>query len=154
MKEPALPYPVPKKLEPNLARVLAYWQGLKRKQNDIPFWDDVRISSLPDLAERLMLIDVFVKSERFRWGTVGRQLTDRYGESVAGKFLDEIEVRHPFEYLLSQCSATVESGVPTYYRHVPGRSETPGIAESYSRLVLPLWGDGHVGMLFGAIDPH
>ncbi len=97
MKRPARPYSVPKKIEPRLKRVLEYWVGLKRAGNDIPFWDDVKTSSLPGLADSLMLIDVFAAPGRFRLSTVGHQLTDAYGEAVAGKFIDEMEVEYPFE---------------------------------------------------------
>lgn len=151
MKRP-IPYSVPKKIEPRLARVLAYWESLKRAENNMPFWDDVTTSSLPDLADRLMLIKAFAKPERFRLQSVGQQLIDRYGEPVAGKFIDEMELRTPFEYLRSQCSATVESCAPTYYQHGPSNLENPRVAGSYSRLLLPLWGDGHIGMVLGAVN--
>jgi hypothetical protein len=39
-------------------------------------------------------------------------------------------------------SATVEGRAPTYYRS--------GDGAGYSRLVLPLWGDGRIGMLLVA----
>lgn len=151
MKRPAIPYSVPKKIEPRLARVLAYWESLKRAENNMPFWDDVTMSSLPELADCLMLIKAFAKPERFRLQSVGQQLIDRYGEPVAGKFIDEMELRNPFEYLRSQCSATVESRAPTYYQHGPRNLENLRVAGSYSRLLLPLWGDGHIGMVLGAM---
>ncbi len=151
MKRVPLPYAVPDDLKPLLRQVFAYWEGLRRHENNIPFWDDVKISSLPDLADNLLLIDVFVRPARFRFDTVGREATARYGKTVAGRFLDEIEVKHPFAYLLSQCSATTEGGVPTFFRHEQGKSETAGSTAPYSRLLLPLWGDGHIGMLLGAL---
>ncbi len=154
MKRPAVPFSLPEKIQPELARVLAYWQSLKRAENEMPFWDDVTTSALPDIAHRLMLIRVFANPERFRLGSVGQQLLDRYGEPVAGHFIDEIELRNPFEYLRSQCSATVESRAPTYYQHGPSSSENSRDADAYSRLLLPLWGNGHIGMVLGAVDWH
>ncbi len=154
MKHPAVPFSLPKRIEPGLARVLAYWQSLKRAENEMPFLDDVTTSALPDLANRLMLIRAFAKPERFRLGSVGQQLLDRYGEPVAGHFIDEIEQHNPLEYLRAQCSATVESRAPTYYRHGPSDPEQSHRPDSYSRLLVPLWGDGHVGMLLGAVDWH
>jgi hypothetical protein len=38
-------YSLPDQLEPDISRVRAYWNGLKRGSNDIPFWDDVKFSS-------------------------------------------------------------------------------------------------------------
>jgi hypothetical protein len=154
MTLPNVPYSLPRKFEPKLTRVLAYWESLKRGGNNIPFWDDVKTTSLPDLADSLLLIDVFAKPERFRLAIVGRQLTEQYGESVTGTFVDEMEVKSPFEFLLSQCSATVESGAPTFYRHESIHSDNVGAQKSYSRLLLPAWGDGHIRLLLGALMLH
>jgi hypothetical protein len=136
----ALPFPLPSKLSPALARVHAYWQSLKRADNDMPFWDDVKLSALPDLADWTLLIDVFALPERFRFNTIGVALALRYGEAVKGKFLDELNLRAPFGYLRAQCSAAVEARMPTYF------------ADGYSRILLPMWGDGRIGMLLGAVD--
>lgn len=139
------PYALPQHLEPDLARVLAYWDGLKRGEANMPFWDDVNISVLPDLLDRLMLIDVFNRPVRFRLAIVGDEIEAQHGGELAGKFLDELEVRDPLSFMNSQSSATVESRAPTYYRSsVAG----PG---GYSRLLLPMWGDGHIGMLLGVV---
>jgi hypothetical protein len=154
MTQLAAPYAVPTNIGPRLTRVLAYWESLKRAENSMPFWDDVKPSSLPDLAEDLLMIDVFEKPQRHRMSNVGRRLTDAYGAQVAGTFVDEMETKSPFDYLLSQCAATVEARAPTCYRHAPQKPETSRSAGRYSRLLLPLWGDGHVGMLLGAVDLH
>lgn len=145
------PYAVPRKLEPDIARVLAYWEELKRGDADMPFWDDVNVSRLPDLSDRLMLIEVFDKPLRFRFGMVGKEIMGQYGDDLAGKFLDETEARGPLRYLNSQSSATVESRAPTYYRHALAKGGDARAGEGYSRLILPMWGDGHVGMLLGAV---
>jgi hypothetical protein len=136
-----VPFPLPDKLGAGLAGVLVYWEGLKRAGNEMPFWDDVKPSALGDRADTVVLIDVFDKPERFRFNSVGKTLAQRYGEPLTSKFLEEISLRDPFDYLLAQCSATVEARAPTYY-------EGGGVA----RLLLPMWGDGHIGMLMGAID--
>lgn len=155
------PYALPRKLQPDLARVLAYWQGLKRGEAQMPFSDDVNLSALPELASRLILIEVLDKPVRFRCGfeVVGEDITRQYGGDLDGRFLDELEVRHPLQFLNSQASATVESRAPTHYRYAaakasgarakPGKQGTQG-KQGYSRLILPLWGDGHIGMLLGA----
>jgi hypothetical protein len=59
MPPPSFPFTLPTKLEPALARVFAYWDGLKRADNNMPFWDDVRLSAAPDQGGNAMLIDVF-----------------------------------------------------------------------------------------------
>ena len=68
------PFSLPEKLEPGLARVRAYWEGLKRGAADIPFGDDLNITAMPDMAGRLMLIEVFDKPVRFRLGMLGEQI--------------------------------------------------------------------------------
>jgi PAS domain len=145
------PFPFPKEIEPKLDLVRAYWESLKRADNPMPFWDDVKPSSLPDVAGALLLIDVFEEPARYRFRLVGRDLMDWYGKQISNNFMDEIEPRNPFEYLRSQCSATVEGRAPTYYRHVSAAPPQGRAAHDYARIVLPLWGEGRISMLLGAI---
>jgi hypothetical protein len=146
----AAPFALPDKVEPDLARVQSYWEGLKRGAAEMPFWDDVNLTAIPQVSGRLMLIDVFDRPLRFRLGTIGEELQGQHGRDVVGKFLDEIEPRSPLQYLISQSSAAVESRAPTHYRHdsVESADSTNG---PYSRLLLPMWGDGRIGMLLGAV---
>jgi hypothetical protein len=141
------PYAVPAKLSPDLTRVQSYWSGLLRGQANMPFWNDVRLSDLPDLANRLVLIDVFELPERFRFSTIGKMLTT---EPLAGRFLDELRLNSPFEFLASQCIATVESAACTWFEQ--DRSAGSPLARGYARLLLPMWGEGRIGMLLGAYD--
>jgi len=136
------PYGLHGRLSPDLTRVLAYWRGLLRGAATIPFSDDVNLSDLPDLADRLFLVDVFQQPERFRFDVVG-QVLDTAG--LSGRFLDETELARPFDFLRSQCAAAVEGAEPTFF-HADGSSPP------YSRLLLPMWGDGRISMLLGAID--
>jgi hypothetical protein len=154
MEHPVVPFSVPKTIDPDLARVHNYWESLKRGDANMPFWDDFKTSSLPELADRLMLVDVVDMPVRFRLNFLGQQLTDRYGSVIAGKFVDELELKNPLEYLPSQCSATVESRAPTFYQHGAGELRESQGPASYSRLLLPMWGDGHIGMLLGALTWH
>lgn len=136
------PYAVPARLSPDLARVGDYWAGLLRGNAKMPFWDDANLSDLPDLADRLFLIDVFDVPERFRFNTIGKAIA---GGAEAGRFLDEVELTGPFAFLRSQCSATVEAGATTFFQPEAG-------TRPYSRLLLPMWGDGRISMLLGALD--
>jgi hypothetical protein len=145
VKAATRPYPLPQSLERELAHVHAFWNGLKRHEAEMPFWDDVKISALPDLAGRLMMIEATDKPVRFRiaFGLVGADIRRHSVHDLAGEFLDEIDVAAPLQFLQSQCSATVEGRAPTYYRNADGTG-------SYARLVLPLWGNGRVGMVLVA----
>jgi hypothetical protein len=146
------PYALPRKLEPGLARVLAYWQGLKRGEAEMPFADDVSLSALAKLAARLMLIEVLGKPVRLRcgFGVVGADIKRQYGGDLDGKFLDEIEPRHPLQFFQSQTSATIESGAPTHYQHAGAKGSEGRAQPGYARLLLPMWRDDHIGMLLGA----
>ncbi len=141
MTNPTIPYTVPEALESDLAEVHAYWRKLIRGQaSDMPYWDDVKLSDLPALADRLMLVTAFAKPERFRFEMVGKEIAAQYGRDVNGRFADEVDVKAPLDFFRSQASVTVESGKPSYFR-----------SAAYARLLLPLWGEGHVSMLLGAV---
>lgn len=140
-KRPArAPFPVPSHAPPTLARVLDDWRGLLRGSAAIPFADDLDMTTLADLAPRLVLIRVFAEPERFRFDAVGEEL----GADLEGRFLDETGLGHPFEFLRAQCAATVEAAAPTAH-HQTGDG-------SYFRLLLPFWGDGRIELLLGVID--
>ncbi|MFC3068407.1 PAS domain-containing protein [Phenylobacterium soli] len=140
------PYALPGHLSPELARVHAYWRGLLRGAAEMPFWDDAKLTDLPDLADRLFLIDVLSPPERFRFASLGKALT---AEELAGRFLDEIRPASPFAFLASQAAATTESAQPTYFR---AESEPTADLGGYARLLLPMWGEGKISMILGAVD--
>jgi len=96
MRRLLVPFSVPSKLEAELARVRAYWEGLKRGGAGMPFWDDVNLAALPGLSGRLMLLDVFDKPLRFRFGIVGEELKARYRADVspAGSRMSSKSVIH------------------------------------------------------------
>jgi hypothetical protein len=101
------------------------------------------LSALNEAGANPILVDAFERPFRFRVAVAGRSVIVRYGQPVEGMFADEIVPNAPLDFFLSQCSATLEARAPTYYR----ASAAPG----YSRLILPLWGDGHINGLLGAV---
>ncbi len=131
------PFALPKRLPPRLEQVHVYWRGLLRGSAQMPFWDDVKLSDLPDLRDDLFLLDVFERPERFRFAIVGKNLA---GPRFDAAFLDELTPVTPFEFLRSQASAAVESASGTFWTN-----------EGRQRLVLPLWGEGHISMLLGGV---
>lgn len=136
------PFSAPTALTPDLTRVLAYWRGLLRGEAETPFADDMRLTDLPDLGPSLFVIDAFQGPERFRVALVGDGLG---AEDLAGRFLDDVTPAWPFDFLRAQCAAAVESMEPTFFH-----SELE--VRPYSRLVLPLWGEGRISTLLGAVD--
>lgn len=136
------PYALPTRLSPELARVHAYWRGLLRGAAEMPFWDDAKLGDLPDLSDRLLLVDVFSPPERYRFASLGKALS---ADDLAGRFLDETRLPSPFAFLRSQAAATVECAQPTFFKE-------EGELGGYSRLLLPMWGEGRISMLLGAVD--
>lgn len=147
MLGPANPFPLPHSLNGELARVHDRWQALRRAGNTVPFWDDLNPSALAIEAGRMLLLDVFDRPERFRFSLVDPNLVPSQEAALSGKFIDEVDLGESFAFLRAQASATVEARAPTYYR-IGSRGLSPGFA----RLLLPLWGDGRIGLLLGALD--
>ena len=139
------PYPVPRRLPPHLERVLAYWRGLLRGSATIPFSDDINPSDLPDLVDELFFIEVFERPQRFRLNQVGKNLSEK---AIAGKFLDEVSLASPLDHLSSQCVATVEYMTPTYSA---SSDSEPNNSARFCRLLLPLWADGKIALILGAV---
>ncbi|TNE63099.1 MAG: hypothetical protein EP335_10645 [Alphaproteobacteria bacterium] len=147
----ARPYAVPADLAPALEAVQAYWKGLLRGSAEIPFADDLQLEALGSQGPRLALLDVFEKPERFRVCGIGAELATGQSTTLAGRFVDEVNLYHPLEFLRSQASATVESGAATCYSQGAAKD---GSHAGFSRLMLPLWGEGHISMILVAVDWH
>ena len=89
------PYSVPSEISATLRRVLAYWESLKRGDNMMPFWDDVNLTVLPDLNDRLLLVDVFDMPERFRFNFIGKEFARGHIDSLANKSPMRPTLRRP-----------------------------------------------------------
>jgi hypothetical protein len=137
------PFPLPDRLDAKLQSAVSLWQGLKRAENQMPFSDDLGLSALSNLSGRPFLLSAFVSPERFRFEFLNESLQ---GAAATGRFIDEISPDTNFSYLRAQSSATIEAAEPTFLRltEVSGRS--------FSRLLLPMWGNGQVNMLLGAFN--
>jgi hypothetical protein len=128
-------------VEGDLARIQGYWQRLRRGENSIPFSDDIRLTSLSDMAQHTLLIEVFQDPVRFRVDIAGHRVEKHYGAPLAGKFLDEIPSRGPLDGLAAQCQSVLEARAPGFKAD----------KQRFARLVLPFWGNGHIDMLLVAI---
>jgi hypothetical protein len=144
-KAPSNPFPLPASLAPHLAQLLDHWNRLKRGNAEMPFADDVALGKIARSGELAFLLDVFANPLRFRFGEIGAKAKAGYAVDLGDRFADEIAGDPPLDYFLSQATATVEGREPTCYMgfSADGRS--------FTRLLLPLWGDGRISALLGAI---
>lgn len=136
-------FALPDRLEPELAELLAYWDGIKRGFRIMPYWDDVAMDRLSGLRDRLAMWDVLDDPPRFRFSIVGARLDAACADELAGRFTDELSAAGPLAHLTEQCRAAVAEAAPTYFR----QADDP----AFARLILPLWGEGRIRMLIGAI---
>jgi hypothetical protein len=137
------PFPIPNRLDAKLQPVVTLWESLKRGENGMPFGDDLGVPALTKLPGNPFLLSVFSAPERCRFEFLCDSLR---GEVAAGSFIDEMSPNVNFSYLRAQSSATVEAAEPTLL------SLTQLSGYSFSRVLLPLWGNGQVTMLLGTID--
>jgi len=133
------PFTLPDHLDLNLQPVVSLWERLRRGENGMPFSDDLGLSALSNLSTKAFLLRVF-PPERFRLEFLSEGLP-----GATGKFIDEMEPDTYFNYLRAQASATVEAAAPTHLR----LTETSG--HQFSRVLLPMWGNGEINMLVAAI---
>jgi hypothetical protein len=137
------PFSLPDHPDPNLQPVVSLWQHLKRAENEMPFSDDLELSALSNLAARPFTLSVFAAPERFRFEYLDKALQ---GTASAGRFIDELFLDAGLGYLRAQSSATVEAAEPTFFR----LHEKSG--PNFSRVLLPLWGNGQINVLLGAVS--
>jgi hypothetical protein len=141
------PFAISGSLPTSLANLLDYWRGLLRGEATIPFADDLDLTGAKGLVSDLFVLGVFEKPERFRLELAQTPNAPRLGDLLLGKFLDEIALENPLDYLRSQADSAVESLGPTYYEHTAHDA-----GRDYGRLLLPFWGEGQVRLLLGAIE--
>jgi len=141
------PFSIDLPLSPSLARLVDYWRGLLRGEATIPFADDLNMAKVEALTDETFVLGVFEKPQRFRLELAHTRQAPRIEETLMGRFVDEVDLPNPMEFLKAQASATVESMAPSFYEHRPQHAE-----RGYGRLLLPAWGEGHVSLLLGAIE--
>lgn len=137
------PFPLPDRLDPKLRAVVSLWESLKRGENGMPFSDDLGVPALSDLSGNPFLLSAFASPERYRFEFLSQSLRR---EAVLERFVDEMPPNTSFSYLRAQGSATVEAAEPTLF-HL-----TDSSGYRFSRVLLPLWGNGQVNMLLGAFE--
>ncbi len=139
-------FALPNFMSAEFAAIRGYWNSLKRGAATIPFTDDFKPGKLGRLSEMVAMLEVFERPLRFRFNLAGRNIERWYCGELDDRFADELIARPPLDDFLSQCTATIENGGPTFYRHAP---EGGG---RYQRLMFPLWGEGHSNAILAAFE--
>jgi len=138
------PFAITGPLGPRLDRLMDYWRSLLRGEATMPFADDLDMQRVNACCSDSFVLGVFEKPERFRLDLASTPFAPAVEATLQGRFIDEIDLPTPLEFLRSQADATVEGGSPTLYEHSGGRS--------YARLLLPAWGEGQVKLLLGGVE--
>jgi len=141
------PFAIDAPLGPRLEALLDYWRDLRRGQASVPFADDLDMLEVEGLCSDVFVLGVFEKPERFRLDLIRTPNAAAIEETLGDRFIDEIDLPTPLEFLRAQADATVESRAPTVYRHAPS-----GAGRGYARLLLPAWGEGQIKLLLGAVE--
>jgi hypothetical protein len=147
MTHPATPFAITRPLTSRLQSVLDEWRSLLRGGAEIPFADDVVAPKLEAVCPDIFVLGVFEKPRRFRLDLARTPDAPNVDHALLGRFIDEVDLPAPMEFLRAQTEATVESMQPTFYEHAPH-----GAAPGYGRLLLPAWGEGKVSLVIGAVE--
>lgn len=145
----------PDNLSRRQADALAYWRDLYRQRAGLPARSDVDPAAMTAFLSRVTLVDVVPGPDtvRYRARLIGTAVVLRHGRDITGRFDDELykgaylaqlrrfydRVREERQPLLVECRVHGEYG-----------------NRRYSRLVLPLSGDGEsvdMLMVVFAYDP-
>ncbi len=137
------PFPLPDRLDEKLQPVVSLWESLRRGENGMPFSDDLGVPALSNLPGNPFLLRVLASPERYRFEFLSEGLER---EAALERFVDEMAPSVSFSYLRAQSSATTEAAEPTLF-HL-----TDSSGYRFSRVLLPLWGNGQVNILLGAFD--
>ena len=141
------PFPIEGPLSPSLDRALDYWRNLLRGGATVPFADDVDMGRVQELCGEVFVLGVFQKPERFRLELARTPHAPAVERELQDRFIDDVDLPTPLEFLRSQAAATTESMAPTFYEHRPRAAE-----RGYGRLLLPFWGGGQVSLVLGAVE--
>lgn len=124
--------------EPRLARLYAYWLGLKGDRR-FPARRDLDPVDLRYVLGHLLLLDVLRDPLRFRYRLHGAEITSRVGYDLTGKLLDEMPDLEYRDYAIRRCQELAENGEPLVIRRDRTLYGKPG---SYEALWLPFSEDG------------
>ena len=131
-----------------LQRLIGYWLE-RRGERRMPALADIDPIGMPWALARIWLCDRLTDSDRFRFRLAGEKINTFWGQSIAGKYLDEIvppeRIQPATEKLRMVCQ------LPAIVHDRVCLTLTDEIARDGERIILPLSSDGvSVDALLGA----
>jgi hypothetical protein len=125
----------------NQRRLLSYWDRL-RAEHPLPVWQGFEAEELASVADSLSFQDVIGTDgdARFLIRYHGKRISEAYGATCQGKFLDEIL---PLQYrtaALSTYHQVLVTKLPVYT--IADTRDQRGRIVHYERLLLPFSRDG------------
>ncbi len=122
-----------------LKRIYRYWDE-KRGGRRAPARADIDPIELGSALANIFLLDVEEAPRRYRVRLMGEAFVEEYGETVAGKYLDEVDLGDEKAAILAAYDALVENCEPLYVTSEFVKAD--GRRLHFERLALPLSSDG------------
>lgn len=123
-----------------IRRLIQYWRALHQGDR-LPGRQHIDPLDFPDLLPNIRLIDVVGNPPRFKVRLTGERISDHFGQSYTGQFLDEAFDRFESRSSHRALTATINSRKPHWNLGVcdlnPEKDFVP-----FERLALPLASDG------------
>ena len=149
--------PIPESLNPDIARVFAYWREKCTGADPGPFprLSEINVIDLHDIAAHLLITDVIREEgarRRYRWRFWGSNLTDFFGVEMTGKFIDEAYTPEAARQIIAAYEWIMEYREPHYWVRWGGLAYDNQEHLRYERLICPVLGpSGDIDHLFGII---
>jgi len=126
---------------PNQRRLLSYWERLRREHSP-PLWQGLEAEELACVADTLSFQDVIETDgeARFLIRYHGKRISEAYGATCQGKFLDEILLPQYRTSALATYHRVLATKLPVYT--IADMRSAHGRIVHYERLLLPFSRDG------------
>jgi len=134
-----------------LKALVDYWHSKKHGER-LPARRDIDPWEMRSFLPQIFLVTVTQNPMRFWFRLVGTGIEAGYGEGIAGRYLDEIELDNVQKDIHDQYEMAVREAQPVYSRCDYIKDDKTRLR--YERLLLPLSSDGKiVDMLLGGAAP-
>src|SRR6185437_951024 len=121
-------------LDEPLRAMYAYWRS-KREGRRMPRRQSIEPSEIPRLLPHVMITEVIDHGARFRYRLSGTAVTEAFGRSLTGQYLDEL-LRGRYRDFITGLYLEVCRGRRSVFCESRYRGRRPGVTTK--RLLMPL----------------